>query len=243
MEDSELLADADENSPASLSLPVWLRCCNTLEEMLRDRGWNSLKWSAPESVLFRQFCHAQSLVVQLLQATDYRSPTAETQTCNVCGAGNACSLVVYSCLTKNLTSPAIQNIETLRHAGNFHSLVLFQDKITAIPRYDASGYTLLRRFEAKPFRCLYINVSRHKLVPPHRRLTKAEVCDFLVKFKCTVDKLPVLFVTDPVCRYYDFPVGSIVEICRPDPHYRYVTHAPANTNYEKFFAQSLFIEN
>jgi hypothetical protein len=43
-------------------------------------------------------------------------------------------------------------------------------------------------------------------------------------------------VTDPVVRYYNFPVGSLIEIQRPYVYYRHVVLAPAKTNYEKFFS-------
>jgi len=233
------MSDNDDNSPASLILPIWTRCCENLETMLHERGWASVKWCAPVASLHRQFCFAQSLVVQLLLATEYHSPVPD-KVCNLC-PGGVCSLVVYACLTRNLTSPATQNMDTLRHPGISHSLVLFQDKITALPRADPVGYSTVRRFEPKLFRSLFVNVTRHKLVPPHRRLTDQEQSSLLARYHCPTDKLPVIYVTDPVCRYYDFPVGAIIEILRPDPHYRCVVLAPPASNYEKFFALSPFL--
>ena len=45
-----------------------------------------------------------------------------------------------------------------------------------------------------------------------------------------------ILVTDPVVRYYNFPIGSIIEIRRPAFYYRRVISALAKSNYEKFFS-------
>jgi DNA-directed RNA polymerase subunit H (RpoH/RPB5) len=55
------------------------------------------------------------------------------------------------------------------------------------------------------------------------------------KFRSKIEKIPAMQVTDPVCRYYDFPVGSIIEIRRPELYYRHVINSGAKSNYEKFF--------
>ena len=89
--------------------------------------------------------------------------------------------------------------------------------------------------ELKPFSQLYVNVSKHQLVPRHRRLTEVEETELLALFRCTRDKIPSILVTDPVVRYYNFPVGSLLEIERPPKYYRHVVFAVAKTNYEKFF--------
>jgi len=204
-------------------------------EMLSDRGWTHLVPSASVEILHTQYLHAKSLVVLLLSATrpQAASATGLAPACGFCGA-DECKLSVFICLSGNFTSPAMQHIETLRH-GIGHLLVLFQDKVTATLREDffrPQRYEL----ELKHFAQLYVNVSRHRLVPPHRRLLPAEESEILNKYRVAKNKYPSILVTDPVVRYYNFPVGSLIEIQRPHVYYRHVVLAAAKTNYEKFFS-------
>jgi DNA-directed RNA polymerase subunit H (RpoH/RPB5) len=225
--------EEDERIPVVILASTWANCCGNLTSMLRERGWNSIRWSSSFESLHNQFSHAKSLVLLLLNATDYRP--AFPAVCTVCPAGTPCSLAVYICINKNFTSPALQNIETLRH-GLGHLLVIFQDKVSALPREELMRYTTARKLEVKTFRSLYVDLVRHSLVPAHRRMSDTEASGLLEKLKCTRDKLPIIHITDPVCRYYDFPVGAIIEILRPDVYYRCVAVPPSKTNYEKFFS-------
>ena len=212
-----------------IPIEVWSRCGQVMLEMLADRGWTHLVPSASVETLHTQYLHAKSLVVLLLSATA-QSPSLG---CSFCGA-DECKLSVFICLSGNFTSPAMQHIETLRH-GIGHLLVLFQDKVTATLREDffrPQRYEL----ELKHFAQLYVNVARHRLVPPHRRLSLAEESETLDKYRCAKNKFPSILVTDPVVRFYNFPVGSLIEIQRPYVYYRHVVLAPAKTNYEKFFS-------
>lgn len=227
------LHDDDSEKVSMISLQTWRNCCNNLTSMLNARGWNSLRWSSSLESLHNQFSHAKSLVFLLLNATDYRPQFPGV--CSVCPADTPCSLAVYVCINKNFTSPALQNIESLRH-GMGHLLVLFQDKVSALPREEMTRYSTVRKLEVKTFRSLYIDLVRHALVPAHRRMGDEESGQLLERLKCSRDKLPTIYLTDPVCRYYDFPLGSIIEILRPDVYYRCVFVPPSKTNYEKFFS-------
>ena len=108
--------DEEESPEIFISFPVWQRCCNTLEEMLRDRGWGDINWQAPCNVMYTQFCGAHSLSIIIATATNH----VDREKCS-CGK---CVLQVFACLTKNLTSPSVQNIEALRQSA--HTLVLFK---------------------------------------------------------------------------------------------------------------------
>ena len=68
------------------------------------------------------------------------------------------------------------------------------------------------------FRELVYNVSRHSLVPAHRKLTEAEAAMVFAHYSVTPTQLPLLLMQDPVCRYYDFAPGSIIAITRAGAH-------------------------
>ena len=59
---------------------------------------------------------------------------------------------------------------------------------------------------------LIVPVARHVDVPPHRRLPKEER-DRLEK-KYPTKLLPLLPESDPICKYYNFRPGDVVEITR-----------------------------
>ena len=65
---------------------------------------------------------------------------------------------------------------------------------------------------------LQYNVSRHELVPPHRKMTDAEVKDML-KVRMLNDRkgLPAVWSTDPMAKYLGLRPGDVVEITRTSP--------------------------
>ena len=65
------------------------------------------------------------------------------------------------------------------------------------------------------FKHLMFNITKHELVPPHRLYdgSKFELFDKLM-IKSS-EQLPYILGSDPVCRYYNFRKGQIVEIERP----------------------------
>lgn len=214
-----------------ISEPVWNRCWDVLLEMLEDRSWTAITPTSTVATMYQQYCCAKSLVILVLLAN---KPLTSGNHCAYCVGEQGCRLSIFVCLSGNFTSPAMQHIETLRH-GVGHVMVLFQDKVTATLREDFfknQNYEI----ELKHFSQLYVNVSRHRLVPPHRLLGPSEETELLGVLRCTKEKIPSILVTDPVVRYYNFPIGSIIEIRRPAFYYRRVISALAKSNYEKFFS-------
>ena len=57
-------------------------------------------------------------------------------------------------------------------------------------------------------------VPYHCLVPPHVALTNAEKRELLEFLKCRSCSLPKLKESDPVAKYYRFPLGTVVKIDR-----------------------------
>lgn len=58
---------------------------------------------------------------------------------------------------------------------------------------------------------LQYNVTKHRLVPKHERLTPRERENFLAAYG---SKIPVLLTSDPVARFYKFNAGDIVRVIR-----------------------------
>lgn len=65
-------------------------------------------------------------------------------------------------------------------------------------------------FEEKTLR---YNITKHRLVPKHTALSKAESIHFRKKYGM---KIPVILSTDPIARFYFFQKGDIIKIERSD---------------------------
>lgn len=59
---------------------------------------------------------------------------------------------------------------------------------------------------------LVFNITTHQDVPPHRLLSRAEVEQLLNRYKCALEDLPELLVTDPIAKYYGWKRGNVCEI-------------------------------
>jgi DNA-directed RNA polymerase I, II, and III subunit RPABC1 len=58
---------------------------------------------------------------------------------------------------------------------------------------------------------LQFNITKHILVPLHKKLNKEECKEFKQQYGTSI---PVLLKSDPVCRFYNFQKGDIIQITR-----------------------------
>ena len=71
------------------------------------------------------------------------------------------------------------------------------------------------------FRDVSVNITRHSLVPRHRRVDRVPQINHVDIQACD---LPKLLVSDRVCQYYAFRVGDIIEVtrhCGSQQEYKY----------------------
>jgi DNA-directed RNA polymerase I, II, and III subunit RPABC1 len=59
---------------------------------------------------------------------------------------------------------------------------------------------------------LRFNLTKHKLVPTHIKLSDAQQQSFLQTFG---EKIPIILKTDPISKIYDYKRNDIVKIIRP----------------------------
>lgn len=90
-------------------------------------------------------------------------------------------------------------------------LIVSIDGPTPFCRKELPDSDRIQYFLAKELMC---NITTHRLVPPHRALSSNEVAPTLERYAALPHQLPILLMTDPIRRYYNFPLGSIVEIQR-----------------------------
>lgn len=61
---------------------------------------------------------------------------------------------------------------------------------------------------------LLFPIIRHSDVPKHRRMDAAEASSLLATLRIGRHQLPLIHRSDPVCKYFDFREGDIIEILR-----------------------------
>lgn len=106
-------------------------------------------------------------------------------------------------------------VDKMRKTGVQASImVLHNIKLTsyAIAKMDEQRPTYW--MEAFPSSMLQINITRHRYVPTHRLLTKAEQETILQKYSATVDQLQKISQDDRISRYFAAKPGQVFEITR-----------------------------
>lgn len=79
------------------------------------------------------------------------------------------------------------------------------------------------------YKQLLFNVSKHQLVPPHEKVDDDKKKSLKKELMITnFSNLPLIYKSDPVCKYYNFRKGDVIKIHRPSMgnkehiSYRYV---------------------
>jgi DNA-directed RNA polymerase I, II, and III subunit RPABC1 len=112
----------------------------------------------------------------------------------------------------------IEYINLMSDLAIYHSIIVFKNIVTPVakkvieelPSKLESINFFIELFDEKNLR---FNITKHRLVPKHEALSKAESLAFIEKFGV---KIPVLLRLDPVARFYNFQRGEIIKITRSD---------------------------
>jgi len=93
-----------------------------------------------------------------------------------------------------------------------HGIIVYKDNATPMAKkvVDNSQDILIELFTEEE---LQYNITKHRLVPKHERLSSEEALAFKVRFG---KKFPSLLRSDPVCRFYGYNRGDIIKITRKD---------------------------
>lgn len=66
---------------------------------------------------------------------------------------------------------------------------------------------------------LLINITKHKFVPKHIRLSEEERDKIVAQYNTGIENFPQILDTDPIARYYNFKPGELIKIERYFDHY------------------------
>lgn len=92
-----------------------------------------------------------------------------------------------------------------------HVIILYHSNITSSAKGIINQITDIN-IELFLFKELRINITKHRLVPLHEKVTDPQIlATFNKKYKT---KLPILLKSDPIARFYNFTRGDVIKITR-----------------------------
>lgn len=104
-----------------------------------------------------------------------------------------------------------ERISILNRESANRCIIIYRSSVTSTAKKSID--TLEYNFELFGLNELQLNITRHRLVPRHVRVTEEENKMLEEKFK---GKLPQMLTSDPVSRYYAFARGEYIRIHRKD---------------------------
>jgi DNA-directed RNA polymerase subunit H (RpoH/RPB5) len=191
-------------SAVSVDWSGWNRQLETLEKMLKLRGYSS--------------------IISIMHGTD---PLL------VCSARNCHNdlVMVYFLTESKVGIKTLRRIQgECEASGCKHTILVTEEGLTPFAQKELEDPEKLGAATVETFRRreLAFCIMEHCLVPRHTLLTSAEKRALLQKLGSKPSSLPRIRDTDPVVRFMKFPVGGVLRIQRnigscQEEYYRLVT--------------------
>jgi DNA-directed RNA polymerase I, II, and III subunit RPABC1 len=103
-----------------------------------------------------------------------------------------------------------QYIQELEQLEIYHCIIIYNQMITSSTK-KIFEHMIKFTFEIFHLDELQYNITKHVLYFPHSKLSNEEI----KKIKSNILKhLPIIFKSDPVCRYFSFEKGDVIKIIR-----------------------------
>lgn len=93
-------------------------------------------------------------------------------------------------------------------------ILLHQEPTTPAKKALKADMERYKHVEVYPINRFVFNITKHCLVPHHRKMSAEEITVLLDKYHCTRGQLPKMLSSDPISQYYHFQTGDVIEIIR-----------------------------
>jgi len=121
-------------------------------------------------------------------------------------------MITFICKEDKLSIQGIKEFISIMNKENCNRcIIVYRDSVTSSAKksLDIMEYNI----ELFKLSELQLDITKHRLVPKHKNVTDVEKELLDNEYK---GKLPVLLLTDPICRYYQFHRGEYIRITRKD---------------------------
>jgi len=176
-----------------LDLLVW-RARKIIVEMLRDRGYTHADMIPADS--YKELNSYYNGDPKILYMHGYHQ---DYKIRIQFSSGNKVGIQSIRGMIKNSKNDDCKSL-ILIHRNNVTNPAKGELKKTAFP---------VELFDINE---LQVNITKHDLSPSYECLTVDQKNILLTKQKWNISDLPRLLRTDPICRYFAYPIGSVVKI-------------------------------
>jgi DNA-directed RNA polymerase I, II, and III subunit RPABC1 len=111
-------------------------------------------------------------------------------------------------------------ISILHKMGKNHCIVIYNESVTSMTKKLVENSVDIK-IELFTEEELQYNITKHRLVPEHIRLSLNEALEFKQKYGLTH---PAILRTDPICRFYSYERGDVIKIVRVSGNDRFITY-------------------
>jgi DNA-directed RNA polymerase I, II, and III subunit RPABC1 len=126
-------------------------------------------------------------------------------------------VIFYNEIGKLNVERVLEFISQMKDLDITHSIIIYKENVTPVAKkvIEELQDIYLELFEENTLR---YNITKHRLVPKHTALSKAESMIFKKRYGV---KIPVLLSVDPIAKFYFFKKGDIIKIERQDDFVSY----------------------
>jgi DNA-directed RNA polymerase subunit H (RpoH/RPB5) len=198
---------------------ILLRSRQTILDMLEERGYDTTTYRniAPDQILALAEGHSRALDIFIPKREGSNAPCDRAVVVYVLQDRIRQKLGTFKRDIYDVP-PDSSGANEVRRTDDL--VVVFNE-----PENDAFYKTALQMWQAEKARMtffhmksLVVNISKHVLVPPHRKLTSEEGAAEMARLHVTnKTQLPLIKHADPQSRYLGLVPGDMVEILRPSP--------------------------
>lgn len=156
--------------------------------------------------------NAKAVVYEMLKDRNYKRIVDEGSEDNIIIGDD--KILVFFSRDQKINKDNIQNFahRELQSRNISHGIFIYPNTITS----TAKNVILQNRIDGIYLELFHLvnlqyNITKHRLVPQHKKLQGDEYNEIKTKFGRS---LPRIYSGDPVVRYYDFKKGDILKILR-----------------------------
>ncbi|XP_007011114.2 PREDICTED: DNA-directed RNA polymerases IV and V subunit 5B [Theobroma cacao] len=171
----------------------------TVWEMLKDRGYNVADSELTRSITeFRSVFGDQPDLERLRISVSLRSNPSKKILVVFMGTNDIRKATVCA-LKGQILNESLSGL-----------ILILQSKMNSFALKELKNFP----FKVELFKIadLYVNITKHFLMPKHEVLTAEEKQKLLKKYQLEDKQLPQMLQTDPIARYYGLEKGQVVKV-------------------------------
>ena len=130
------------------------------------------------------------------------------------------NIVVFKTLIDKCNVDRIKEITVIMNNINSNHCIIIYSSVTSMAKKIVETSSE-KKFELFTYDSLQFNITKHRLVPKHIKLSEIDAKSFKNKYGLNFETIKT---DDPVSLFYNFKKGDIIKIIREDDGKQYITY-------------------